>query len=50
MKTNCSKTKIVEFLYKDNCIQLNGLFTSKDKSKHPEVLQIGTHTTLDGID
>ena len=43
-------TKIGEFFSNDDRIQVNGLFTSKNKPKHPEAFRMGTHATLDGTD
>ena len=43
-------TTIGEFFSNDDSIQINGLFTSKSKPKHPEAFQMGTHATLDGTD
>ena len=43
-------TKIGKFFSSDDSIQVNGLFTSKNKPKHPEVFQMGTHATLEGTD
>ena len=40
--------KIGDFFSNDDSIQVNGLFTSKNKPKHPEVFQMGTHVTLEG--
>ena len=44
------KTKIGEFFSNDDSIQVNGLFTSNNKPKHPEVFRMGTHATLEGKD
>ena len=43
-------TKIGEFFSNDDSIQVNGLFTSKNKPKHPEAFRMGTHATLEGTD
>ena len=43
-------TKLGEFFSNDDSIQVNGLFTSKKKPKHPEVFRMGTHATLEGTD
>ena len=43
-------TKIGEFFSNDDSIQVNGLFTSKNQPKHPEVFRMGTHATLEGTD
>ena len=40
--------KIGEFFSNDDSIQVNGLFTSKNKPKHPESFRMGTHVTLEG--
>ena len=43
-------TKIGDFFSNDDSIQVNGLFTSKNKPKHPEVFRMRTHATLEGTD
>ena len=43
-------TKIGEFFSNDDSIQVNGLFTSKNKPKHPEAFRMGTYATLEGKD
>ena len=43
-------TKIGEIFSNDNSVQVNGLFTSKNKPKHPEAFRMGAHATLEGRD
>ena len=43
-------TKIGVFFSNDDSMQVNGLFTSKKKPKHPEAFRMETYATLEGTD